>query len=136
MLSRRSAMAALAGSAVAIVPLQLHARDWVDGDGANLNGVSLDQLQLGVGDRLVWSFGRSPNYVATVSTIDLIQGDPSLDRAPEPLRLQLEGLRREQGLHNARSVCLWVTPAWKPGWFPASEIQRALDGGITPVFLD
>ncbi len=101
----------------------------------SLNGIVLDRPLLGIGDRLIWSFeGAGGEGRYNVSTIDLITGGSGVDQVPEDLRKQLRLLSLE-GLSRAAFVVMWVTPKWQPYWFPVHEVQRAIDIGITPVFV-
>jgi len=131
-LARAVAILALAAVAMA----EGRAQGWILGEGANLNGVVLDRAHVGFGDRLYWSFGEGSTTSAVVSSVDLVIGGPSVAAAGQILAPQLDSLREDHGLENARYINLWVTPSWQPDWFRPGEVQRALDAGLTPVFLD
>jgi hypothetical protein len=115
---------------------KIHGAGWILGQGANLNGLPLDRLHLGFGDRLLWPFGSGTDRVSNVSSLDLIIGGPRLRRAEARTGLPLTSLRQEHGLRNAKFVVVWVTPQWEPGWFTPAEVQELLDHGLTPVFMD
>lgn len=108
----------------------------IRGNGANLNGLVLSSVMRGFGDRLVWEFDLGNGARHMVSSVDLVRGGPSVAAAPRRLRRALDALREDHALGRAGFVSLWVTPDWDSSWFPPQELRGALDGGLTPVFLD
>jgi hypothetical protein len=109
---------------------------WIQGGGANLNGVPLDRVHVGFGDRLFWRFASGEGSPEVVLSSDLILGSDALSHLDPALALQLHRLSTKHGLHNATFLSLWVTPEWSTDWYAPREIQRLIDQGVTPVFLD
>jgi hypothetical protein len=118
------------------MPFPGFADGWIHGNGANLNGVPLSSVMRGFGDRLVWEFDLGNGERHSVSSVDMVHGGPSIASAPRRLRRALDELREDHALNRAGFVSLWVTPDWNTSWYPPKDLQDALDGGLTPVFLD
>ncbi len=110
--------------------------DIVDGEKVEIKDELFSEFGVGFGATYAFGFAKKDSFEKVwVSSISLINQDDNLKFKDIKNFDEDEFKKIQKSLSTSKFVVYWIPKNWKESWFDINELQKAMDGGLVPVFI-